>query len=134
MTALPGAGGLTAAWKMQIATVDGMGAAVARLVEGAKAGRVMRNAITGIPPYAIPDVAIEAVRPDLPFTAGYMRGSPQREICFFTESFIDELAGNKTVDSGIHPDAKKTGDEMAKGAGAVAGKVEKAADRSKTSK
>jgi isoquinoline 1-oxidoreductase beta subunit len=28
----------------------------------------------------------------LPYTAGYMRGSPQRELAFFTESFIDELA------------------------------------------
>jgi isoquinoline 1-oxidoreductase beta subunit len=27
-----------------------------------------------------------------PFEAGYMRGSPQREFAFFTESFIDELA------------------------------------------
>jgi isoquinoline 1-oxidoreductase beta subunit len=35
---------------------------------------------------------IEAVRADLPFTVGYMRGSPQREFAFFTESFIDELA------------------------------------------
>ena len=31
-------------------------------------------------------------RPTLPFAAGYMRGSPQREFAFFTESFIDELA------------------------------------------
>ena len=92
MTALPGAGGLTAAWKMQIATVNGMGAAVARLLGSGEAGRTIRNAVNAIPPYAIPDVAIEAIRPDLPFTAGYMRGSPQREICFFTESFIDELA------------------------------------------
>jgi isoquinoline 1-oxidoreductase subunit beta len=27
-----------------------------------------------------------------PFAPGYMRGSPQREFAFFTESFIDELA------------------------------------------
>ena len=32
------------------------------------------------------------MRADLPITAGYMRGSPQREFCFFTESFVDELA------------------------------------------
>jgi isoquinoline 1-oxidoreductase beta subunit len=35
---------------------------------------------------------VEAVRPFLPFDCGYMRGSPQREFAFFTESFIDELA------------------------------------------
>src|SRR6185436_2712140 len=27
-----------------------------------------------------------------PFEGGYMRGSPQREFAFFTESFVDELA------------------------------------------
>ena len=32
------------------------------------------------------------MRADLPFGAGYMRGSPQREFAFFTESFVDELA------------------------------------------
>jgi isoquinoline 1-oxidoreductase subunit beta len=37
-------------------------------------------------------VRIEAIRAQLPLTAGYMRGSPQREFVFFTESFIDELA------------------------------------------
>ena len=45
-----------------------------------------------LPPYAIPDVRIEAARADLPFAPGYMRGSPERELTFFTESFIDELA------------------------------------------
>src|SRR4029078_10204743 len=29
---------------------------------------------------------------DLAVARGYMRDSPQREMCFFTESFIDELA------------------------------------------
>jgi isoquinoline 1-oxidoreductase beta subunit len=37
-------------------------------------------------------VRIETVPVALPFAAGYMRGSPQREFAFFTESFIDELA------------------------------------------
>ena len=45
-----------------------------------------------MPPYSIPNVTIDAVHADLPFAAGYMRGSPQREFAFFTESFIDELA------------------------------------------
>ena len=31
MTALPGAGGLTAAWQMRVATADGLGSAFARL-------------------------------------------------------------------------------------------------------
>ncbi|HET7604806.1 MAG TPA: molybdopterin cofactor-binding domain-containing protein [Sphingomicrobium sp.] len=92
MTALPGAGGITTAWKMQVATVSGMGAAMARLLEIDDSGRAIRNAVTGLPPYGIPNVTVEAVRPLLPYRAGYMRGSPEREFAFFTESFIDELA------------------------------------------
>ena len=45
-----------------------------------------------MPPYSIPNVRVEAVGADVPLTAGYMRGSPQREFAFFTESFVDELA------------------------------------------
>jgi len=40
----------------------------------------------------MPHVTIEAVTVPVPYEAGYMRGSPQREFAFFTESFIDELA------------------------------------------
>jgi isoquinoline 1-oxidoreductase beta subunit len=92
MTALPGAGGITAAWKMQVAAVNGMGSAMSRLLGTADKRPLIRTAISGIPPYAIPNIMVEAVRPSLPFAAGYMRGSPQREFAFFTESFIDELA------------------------------------------
>src|SRR6185295_13909912 len=45
-----------------------------------------------IPPYSIPDVSVEGVAVPTPYEAGYMRGSPQREFAFFTESFVDELA------------------------------------------
>jgi isoquinoline 1-oxidoreductase beta subunit len=92
MTALPGAGGITAAWKMQLVMASGMGSAIARLLDSDDEERVTRNAINGIPPYSIPNVTIEAIRPDLPFSIGYMRGSPRRELTFFTESFVDELA------------------------------------------
>lgn len=93
MTALPGAGGLTAAWQMRVATTDGLSSAFARLA-GKDASRKLGS--TGLdgaaPPYAIPNVRIESIAASLPITAGYMRASPQREMCFFTESFIDELA------------------------------------------
>jgi isoquinoline 1-oxidoreductase beta subunit len=92
MTALPGAGGITAAWKMQLVMASGMGSAIARLLNSDDEERVTRNAINGIPPYAIPNVTIEAVRPELPFPIGYMRGSSRRELTFFIESFVDELA------------------------------------------
>jgi isoquinoline 1-oxidoreductase beta subunit len=92
MTALPGQGGITAAWKMQVATVDGMTSALERMLDVEDKRRVIRTSINAIPPYAIPNVTIEAVRPTLPFRIGYMRGSPYREFAFFTESFADELA------------------------------------------
>jgi isoquinoline 1-oxidoreductase beta subunit len=92
MTALPGQGGITAAWKMEVSTVDGLASAIQRMADVEDKRRLIRTAVAGIPPYAIPNVTVEAVRPTLPFHCGYMRGSPQREFAFFTESFIDELA------------------------------------------
>jgi len=93
MTALPGAGGITAAWAIRVATADGLGSALARLTGEDAPGKLAKTALDGsVPPYSVPHMKIEAVRADLPFTVGYMRGSPQREFAFFTESFIDELA------------------------------------------
>lgn len=93
MAALPGAGGITAAWQMQVATADGLGSALARLRQEQPTGKLGQMALDGaVPPYAIPNLRLESIAADLPITPGYMRGSPQREMCFFTESFIDELA------------------------------------------
>ena len=93
MAALPGAGGLTAAWQMQVATGDGLGSAFARLEGKAPSRKLGPTSLDGaVPPYAIPNVRIARTGTSMPITAGYMRGSPQREMCFFTESFIDELA------------------------------------------
>ena len=76
MTALPGAGGITTAWRMRVASGDGGKSSL----DGA------------IPPYSIPDLAIESAAVTAPFRTGYLRGHPQRAMAFFTESFIDELA------------------------------------------
>lgn len=93
MTALPGAGGITGAWAMKLATVDGLSSALARLSGKEASAEFGKTALDGaVPPYSIPHVRIDAVAANLPFVAGYMRGSPQREFAFFTESFIDELA------------------------------------------
>ena len=93
MTALPGDGGITAAWSMKVAAGDGMGCALARLAGKEPPQKLGQTALDGsVPPYAIEHVRIDAVHAKLPFTPGYMRGSPQREFAFFTESFIDELA------------------------------------------
>ena len=92
MTALPGQGGITAAWKMEVCTTDGMAVAIQRMLDVEDKRRLIRPAINAMPPYGIPNVTIEVVSPSLPFLVGYMRGSPHREFAFFTESFVDELA------------------------------------------
>lgn len=93
MTALPGEGGITAAWAMRVATADGLGSALARLGNAKPPEKLGKGALDGsVPPYSVPNLKIEAVDAPLPFAPGYMRGSPQRELAFFTESFIDELA------------------------------------------
>jgi isoquinoline 1-oxidoreductase beta subunit len=92
MMALPGEGGITAAWKMEVASLDGMALAFQRMLDVDDKGRLIRTSMEGIPPYAIPNVTIEAIEPVLPYRSGYMRGSPFREFAFFTESFADELA------------------------------------------
>jgi isoquinoline 1-oxidoreductase beta subunit len=93
LTALPGDGGITAAWATTLATADGLGSALARLADKHVPDKLGKTALDGcVPPYSIPHVKVDAVAAKLPFTAGYMRGSPQREFTFFTESFIDELA------------------------------------------
>ena len=93
MMALPGAGGITAAWAMRVATADGLGSALARLSDKDAPDKLGKTALDGsVPPYSIANVLVQSVSVKLPFAAGYMRGSPQREFAFFTESFIDELA------------------------------------------
>ena len=93
MTALPGAGGITAAWKARVATSDGLGAAIRRLAAADEPDPLGQAALDGaVPPYAIADLSIEAVPVVAPFPTGYLRGHPQRAMAFFTESFIDELA------------------------------------------
>ena len=93
MTALPGQGGITAAWQMRVATADGMGSALARLARAGAPDTLGAAALDGAnPPYALPHGRIGGISATLPFESGYMGGSPQRELTFFTESFIDELA------------------------------------------
>jgi len=90
MTALPGAGGITAAWAMRVATADGLGSALARLAGKETRPDFGKTGLDGaVPPYSIPHVRIDAIPTELPFAAGYMRGSPNREFAFFTESFIN---------------------------------------------
>ena len=93
MTALPGAGGITAAFRMDIASADAMAASLARLAEGEQPTTLGKQAFAGaVPPYSIPALMVRGVAAALPYRTGYMRGSPEREAAFASESFMDELA------------------------------------------
>ncbi len=93
MTALSGAGGLTAALRMDLVSADGMAASLAGLAD-ADAPRSLdeRGFRATIPTYAIPNLLVRGATADLPCRIGYMRASPEREAAFASESFIDELA------------------------------------------
>ena len=95
LTALPAAGALSA-WKMQLATANGLGASIARLTNSSQPDGV--GSLDGLPPYSIPNVLIEAAVVRSPYRTGYMRAGPHRALTFFTESFIDELARLSGVD------------------------------------
>ncbi|MFA7603398.1 MAG: molybdopterin cofactor-binding domain-containing protein [Novosphingobium sp.] len=45
-----------------------------------------------VPPYAVPDMAIEHVPADIGLPTGRLRGNAHGYAAFFTESFVDELA------------------------------------------
>lgn len=86
-------GGGVSACKMRVATVAGLAAAIGRL-SGRDSGSAPDLLAAGdlLPPYAIPDLRIEAAEADLPLAAGYLRSHPQRMMVFAAESFVDELA------------------------------------------
>jgi isoquinoline 1-oxidoreductase beta subunit len=98
MYGLPGPGGITAAWKMRLVTAGGLNSSIARLIDGRRGKTLLSGEFDGSPPYGIPNVRIDAVPVGLPFQHGYMRGSPERELTFFTESFTDELARAAGID------------------------------------
>lgn len=91
--ALPGPEGIPTAWKMRVATMDGLGFSFARLERGSVPDDLGPMALDGAaPPYSVPNVQIDGVARRLPIQAGYLRGNPQRTTVFAVESFVDELA------------------------------------------
>ena len=85
MFALPTPTGMPAAWNMQFAAGNGFGAALNALGGDSPSTSLGGVDTAGaVPPYAIPHMTIQASLAELPFEAGYLRGSPQREFCFAT--------------------------------------------------
>jgi isoquinoline 1-oxidoreductase beta subunit len=93
LSALPGAGGLTGALRMDLVSADGMAASLARLAGTGPPDRLGQAAFDRIAPtYAIPNLSVRGGSLPLEYACGYMRGSPEREAVFAIESFMDELA------------------------------------------
>ena len=91
MLALPTPAGGIAAWKARIASAGGLSGSLARTL-GSTDGLNANEWSGAVPPYAIADVAIEAVDAAVPIPTGYMRGGAEALAAFFTESFVDEMA------------------------------------------
>jgi isoquinoline 1-oxidoreductase beta subunit len=91
MTARQLPDGTIAGWRMRIAGGDGTAAAMRRMLAGEGAADFRKQALAGLP-YAIPNLAIEAVSAELPVRLGYHRGELVAPATFFAECFLDELA------------------------------------------
>ncbi|MBM3929467.1 MAG: xanthine dehydrogenase family protein molybdopterin-binding subunit, partial [Sphingomonadales bacterium] len=94
MTARLGAGGMVAAWQAQIATPP-VGPAMRARFAGRPADQTLADpvAIDGASPaYRLPVWAVSHHPVHVGVPVGYTRGGAHVASCFFTESFIDELA------------------------------------------
>ena len=71
-------------------------------------GGLARPAVAAVagarPPYGIPNVAVDHVAAEIGYETGLWRGAAHSYTCFFTESFIDELA----LAGGLEPLAFRT--------------------------
>ena len=75
MTALPGAGGITAAGAMRVAGATGSDRRSLGCPGRTRPCQARPRARRRDPPYAIPAIRIEAIDAPLPIRAGYMRGA-----------------------------------------------------------
>jgi len=86
-------GGRISAWRATIAAPASAAMFGARLLGRSDHGRADPSAIDGaLPPYGIPNLAIEHARADLPIETGIARAGAHAYTGFFTECFVDELA------------------------------------------
>lgn len=101
MAARLGRGGAIEGWSAKVATPCAMTQTWARIADGKlpheaaadAADRATRLAVAGmVPPYAIPNWAVDHFPADVGLPLGVMRGNAHLHGAFFTESFIDELA------------------------------------------
>ena len=99
MTARLAAGGGVAAWRTRIAS-PATGAAIARRLAPGAATEAALRLVKGDPyavagagtPYRLPAFALDWHEAELGLRTGHLRGGADGYTCFFTESFLDEVA------------------------------------------
>ncbi|RJG55593.1 xanthine dehydrogenase family protein molybdopterin-binding subunit [Sphingobium terrigena] len=101
MAAKLGRNGAIEGWLAKVAAPCAMTQTWARIADGAlpheaaaaSADKATRLAIAGmVPPYAIPNWAVDHYPCDVGLPLGFTRGNAHLHGTFFTESFVDELA------------------------------------------
>lgn len=101
MAAKLGRNGAIEGWLAKVATPCAMTQTWARIADGklpheaaeGPADKATRLAVAGmVPPYAIPNWAVDHYPADVGLPLGFTRGNAHLHSAFFTESFIDELA------------------------------------------
>ncbi|HUD95278.1 molybdopterin cofactor-binding domain-containing protein, partial [Sphingobium sp.] len=101
MAAKLGHNGAIEGWLAKVASPCAMTQTWARIADGKlpheaaeeAADKATRLAVAGmVPPYAIPNWAVDHYPADVGLPLGFMRGNAHLYSAFFTESFVDELA------------------------------------------
>lgn len=101
MAAKIGRNGAIEGWLAKVAAPCAMTQTWARISDGAlpheaaaqAANKASRLAVAGmVPPYAIPNWAVDHYPADVGLALGFTRGNAHLHGAFFTESFVDELA------------------------------------------
>ena len=99
MTAVFGPGALLTGWQARIAAPSATAATAERLGLP-RLGGTDASAVAGaVPPYSIPSMVVDYLPVEIGFQTGLWRSGAHSYNCFFTESFVDELARR----AGIEP-------------------------------
>ncbi|WP_240654700.1 xanthine dehydrogenase family protein molybdopterin-binding subunit [Croceicoccus ponticola] len=102
MRAIAGPQGTIHAWHSRIAAQPGAREMFARLFDDATPEQALDRAdglhdpanLAGMaPPYAIENMRVESLSASTGLPAGRMRGNAEARACFFSECFLDEIAG-----------------------------------------
>ncbi|MDB5713501.1 MAG: xanthine dehydrogenase family protein molybdopterin-binding subunit [Sphingomonadales bacterium] len=82
--------------ELQARTLDGLGAHAAMIAQNGRS--VPASVVGAVPPYAIPNVAIDHHPASIGVPTGDWRGRAHGLSAFFTECFIDELAASQGIE------------------------------------